>query len=637
MTADPSPPDAAPGAWPSPLSAAEVAAGGVHLGDVALSDGGTTVWWTELRPTEGGRTTVLRKRADGPAEEMVPPGFDARTRVHEYGGRCFLPLNDGLVTSDGPEQRLWRIEDGAAVPLTPPTDRADRYAEPLLLPGGTHLLCVRERLGERVAHALVAVALDGSGTTELWTGSDFVAAACVSPDGERVAFLTWDHPRMPWDGTELRVAPLLPGPALGSAAVVLGGRSESVFQPEWEDDRTLRAVSDRSGWWNLVRVPAEGGEPAALWTVEQECGWPQWRLGYASHGAVETGVAVVHGRATQSLGVLADGQVEDLDLPFTSWSPSMAANGRTVVAVAATATTGWSVVRVDVATGAYERVAGPPDPDPEWTPAPETVELPTAGGRTTWAHLYPPTSPEHGTDGPTPWVVFVHGGPTSQTFPHFDAEKAFFTSRGIGVADVDHGGSTGHGRAYRELLRGRWGEVDVDDCEAVARALVAQGRASGVAIRGGSAGGWTVLSALTRGSSPFGAGTSYYGVADLAGMAAVTHDFESRYVDGLVPPDQWQERSPLTRADRLDRPLLLLQGLEDPVVPPAQAEDMAAALAGRGVPYGYVTYPGEAHGFEHAENVASSLEAELSFYGQVFGFVPPGVPVVPLHGDPAGA
>jgi dipeptidyl aminopeptidase/acylaminoacyl peptidase len=625
----------APGAWPSPLSAADVAAGGVSYTDVAVSDGGATVWWTENRPAEDGRTVLLRRRGSGPAEEVLPAGFDARTRVHEYGGRCFLPVDDAVVVSDNAEQRLWLVSDGRAVPLTPPTDRADRYAEPVLLPDGDAVVCVRERHGERVTHALVAVALDGSGTTELWTGSDFVAGARVSPDGSRLAFLTWDHPRMPWDGTELRVAPLLPGPALGPDSVVLGGPAEAVFQPEWGADGRLRAVSDRSGWWNLVEVDASGAVDP-LWPVEQECGWPMWRVGYASHGAVDDGVAFVHGQAAQSLGVLADGAVRELDLPFTAWSPAFATAGRVVVAIAATPTTGWTVLRIDTATGGWERVAGPDEPDPAWTPVPETVELPSVEGRTTWAHLYPPASPVEVADGPVPWVVLVHGGPTAQTFPRYDEEKAYFTSRGIGVVEVDHGGSTGHGRAYRELLRGRWGEVDVDDCEAVARWLVDTGRASGVAIRGGSAGGWTVLSALTRGGSAFGAGTSYYGVADLAGMAATTHDFESRYLDGLVPPAAWEERSPLTRVDRLDRPLLLLQGLKDPVVPPEQAELMAAALAERGVPHAYLTFPDEAHGFEKAEDVAASLEAELSFYGQVFGFDPPDVPRIVLRGRPTG-
>jgi dipeptidyl aminopeptidase/acylaminoacyl peptidase len=291
------------------------------------------------------------------------------------------------------------------------------------------------------------------------------------------------------------------------------------------------------------------------------------------------------------------------------------------------------VVAVDTATGRWRVVAGPEQPDPRWAPVPERLQVPSVGGRTTHAVLYPPTSPTARVPDGTapPAVVFVHGGPTSSSPVLYRPDIAFFTSRGIAVVDVDHGGSTGYGRAYREALRGQWGVVDVEDCEAVARALVAQGRASAVAVRGGSAGGWTVLAALTRGGSPFAAGTSYYGVADLTSLAATTHDFESRYLDALVPPDQWQARSPLTRVDRLDRPVLLLQGLDDPVVPPDQAERFLAALEGSGVPHAYLAFAGEAHGFRRAETVVAALHAELSFYGQVMGFDPPGVPRLPLR------
>jgi dipeptidyl aminopeptidase/acylaminoacyl peptidase len=628
-----------PGTWPSPLTAEAVAAGGVALGPVAVTDGGRTVWWTESRPAEGGRSVVLRRTGEGPPEEVVPAGFDARTRVHEYGGRCWLPVVDegqpggGLLTSAHGDQRLWRLDGSSLRPLTPDTGAVDRYADPVLLPGGTHVLCVRERVAEPVTHALVAVPLDGSGdVVELWTGSDFVAGAAVSPDGERVAFLTWDHPRMPWDGTELRVAPLLAGPELGDATVLLGGPLESVLAPTWDGPDAVVASTDRSDWWNLVRIPAAGGEPEPLWPVAQDCGGPLWLLGFRSHVPLRGGrTAVVHaGR----LAVLStDGEPTDVDAPFDTWGPWLDTDGDVVVGTAWTATTRPSVVAVDTATGAWRVVAGPEQPDPQWAPVPERLQVPSAGGRTTHAVLYPPTSPTARVPDGTapPAVVFVHGGPTSSSPVVYRPDIAFFTSRGIAVVDVDHGGSTGYGRTYRETLRGQWGVVDVEDCEAVARALVTQGRASAVAIRGGSAGGWTVLAALTRGDSPFAAGTSYYGVADLTSMAATTHDFESRYLDALVPPEEWEARSPLTRVDRLDRPVLLLQGLDDPVVPPDQAERFLAALEGSGVPHAYLGFPGEAHGFRRAETVVAALHAELSFYGQVMGFDPPGVPRLALR------
>ena len=632
--------DAAPrpgGSWPSPLAAAQVAAGATAYRQVAVTDRGRTVWWSESRPLEGGRTTVLRRTENGPVEEVLPAGLDARTRVHEYGGSCWLPLDDRLVTSSLADQRLWLVEGGAAAALTPETGAVDRYGEPQLLPGGTHVLCVRERAGEQVVHQLVAVPLDGSGqVVVLWDGSDFVSSAAVSPDGTRLALVTWDHPRMPWDGTELRVAALLPGPALGPATTVLGGQRESVQTPAWEPGGTLRAVTDRSGWWNLVRLADAGGGPVEpLWPVERECGWPMWRLGASSHVDLSGGrVAFLQGGR---LAVLAsDGTVRDLDLPL-SFGSALAADGDTVVGIAWTSTTLPEVVAVDTVAGSWRTVAGPEQPDPAWAPAPTSVEVPSADGRTTYAHVYPPTSPQaqlpEGTAAP--YVVFVHGGPTSQVPQRYSGEIAFFTSRGIGVVDVDYGGSSGYGRAYRELLRGQWGVVDVEDCEAVATWLRGTGRASAVVIRGGSAGGWTVLAALTRGGSAFAAGTSYYGVADLVPMALDTHDFESRYLDGLVGPlpearEVYDSRSPLSHVDRLDRPVLLLQGLDDPVVPPAQAELLLAALAGKGVPHAYLAFEGEAHGFRRAETIIAALEAELSFYGQVLGFVPPDVPVLPL-------
>ena len=628
------------GTWPSPLTAAQVSAASTAYGDVAVTDEGRTVWWAESRPSEGGRTTVLRRTGKGPVEQVLPAGLDARTRVHEYGGRCWLPHGSGLITSNLADQRLWLIgADGSAQALTHETGATDRYAEPTMLPGGTHLLCIREQVGERTTHQLVAVPLDGSAeVTTLWDGSDFVGSPAVAPDGARVAFVTWDHPRMPWDGTELRVADLFPGPVLGEVRTVLGGPEESVQTPAWEGD-VLRAVTDRTGWWNLVRLQADDVEP--IWPVEQECGWPMWRLGMTSHRTLSGGrTAVVHdGR----LAVLeGDGSVTDVDVPFTGWAPSLASDTDVLVGVAWTPSTLPQVVAVDLSQdpASWRVVAGPEQPHPAWAPAPETVEVPSTDGRTTYAHLYPPTSPTARLPegAGAPYVVLVHGGPTAHVPQRYSALTAYFTSRGIGIADVDYGGSSGYGRAYRELLRGQWGVVDVEDCEAVARWLLESGRATSVAISGGSAGGWTVLCALTRGDSVFGAGTSSYGVADLVPLAEGTHDFESRYLDGLVGPlpaarPVYDERSPLSRVDQLDRPVLLLQGLDDPVVPPAQAERFVAALQDKGVPHAYLAFPGEAHGFRKAETQITALEAELSFYGQVFGFATPGVPLLSLqHG-----
>lgn len=649
------------GAWPSPISAADVAAGGLRLG--FATPVGDEVWWSEGRPAEGGRMAVVRRTAAGEVTDVLPSGWSARTRVHEYGGLAWLPVPaDGgtaLVFAAWDDQRVYRLDPGSRspVPLTaaPPEPAAWRYADPVLAPAGDAVWWVREAHADGgITRAIVAVPLDGSGAKdpaavrEIAGGSDFLAAPRPSPDGRRVAWVAWDHPRMPWDGTELRVGTLGEGGTVTSVRTVLGGETESVLQPEWADDTTLYAVSDRSGWWNLYRLAVpldqiDGGEPEALCPRAEEFGAPLWMLGFRTYGILGDGrLAVRHGTDTDLLGVLdpATGELTDLDLPVTAWSAVLSVAGSRVAGVAGSPSEPAAVVVADVATGAFERLrsATTEVPDPAYLPEVRSITVPGPGERDVHAHVYPPRSPAAvapSGDLP-PYVVFVHGGPTSNSPAVFDLEKAYFTSRGVGVVDVNYGGSSGYGRAYRERLRRQWGVVDVEDCVAVARALVESGDADGarLAIRGGSAGGWTTLAALT-GTDVFATGASYYGVAELEHFVADTHDFESRYVDGLVgtlPEDRdvYVERAPLSHVDRLDRPVLLLQGLDDKVVPPSQAELFVEALARKGIPHAYLAFAGEQHGFRRAETVITALEAELSFYGQVFGFTPPDVPVLPL-------
>jgi dipeptidyl aminopeptidase/acylaminoacyl peptidase len=664
------------GAWPSPIGAADVAVASVRFsGPVPVdppNSGGSgvesstaraEVWWTETRPAEGGRTVVVRRDAAGTVSDVLPTGWSARTRVHEYGGTAWLALpGGGLTFANWDDQRVYRLDPGSGVPvpLTPePAEPAAlRYADPVPAPDAGEVWWVREAHEDgTIRRSLVAVPLSGAGAAdpaavrEIVAGSDFLASPRPSPDGRRVAWIAWDHPRMPWDGTELRVGVLGDDGTVTGVRTVLGGETESVLQPEWADADTLYAISDRSGWWNLYRLPAAGGTPEPLCPRTEEFAQPLWMLGTVTYLPLADGRLVVqHGTDTVALGVLdpATGELTDLDLPYTQWGTTLAAAGTTVYATAASAVESLVVVAVDIpagaggttGTGTVLRRSMADPPDPAYLPRPRSIVVAGPGERDVHAHVYPPTSPEAvAPDGELPpYVVHVHGGPTGHSAPVLNLEKAYFTSRGIGVVDVNYGGSTGYGRAYRERLRRQWGIVDVEDCVATVQALVRDGLADAdrLGIRGGSAGGWTTLAALTT-TDVFGAGVSYYGVAELIRFAEDTHDFESRYIDGLVgtlPEDRdvYVERAPLSHVDQLSCPVLLLQGLEDKVVPPSQAELFVAALEKKGIPHAYLAFAGEQHGFRKQETVVAALEAELSFYGQVFGFEPPDVPALPLAG-----
>jgi dipeptidyl aminopeptidase/acylaminoacyl peptidase len=518
-----------------------------------------------------------------------------------------------------------------------------RYAD--LLEVGPDVWCVRERHRDGVVDRhLVAVALDGSlSVRELVGGSDFLAHPRVSPDGTQLAWLAWDHPRMPWEGTELRVAPIDEIGGIGPVRTVLGGPAESVLQPEWADDDNLYAITDRSDWWNLVRVPAAGGDPVPLHPLAEEFGAPLWGLGQRTYADLGGGrLAVVRGTGQRALGILdtTDGSLRDLDLPFTRWASSVSALDGVVLNVVGSPLIPTSLVRINLDPVSWELIAASSahDIDAGWLPVPTIEALPGPHGRVVHAVIYPPTSPTYaGPEGESPpYIVFVHGGPTSQAMAAQDIEKAFFTSRGVGIIDVNHGGSTGYGRAYRDLLREAWGVVDVEDCVAAAQALAAAGRAdpARLVIRGGSAGGWTVLSALTQ-TDAFAAGTSYFGVAELLRFTEDTHDFESRYNDYLIGPlpeqrQRYIDRAPLSHVDDLSCPVLLLQGDQDLVVPPSQSEMFRDALLRKHIPHAYILFAGEGHGFRKAATIIAALSAELSFYGQVLGFDPPGIPRLEL-------
>jgi dipeptidyl aminopeptidase/acylaminoacyl peptidase len=677
------------GEWPSPIDGADVARKQVGLAFPTIDAAG--VWWQESRPEQGGRLAVVCQGPDGISRDLLPMPWNARTRVHEYGGKSYLPLPGGFVFANFGDQRLYRcwVTDQAGTaqsgpaepePLTPApgADAAYRFADFALSPDGDEVWCVRERHGAsrdgagqdghgRITRAIVAVPLDGSAADDpaairiLVSGSDFYAYPAPSPDGTRLAWICWDHPRMPWDGTELRVAALDDGGPVSDKSqqqLIMGCATESVLAPVWRDDRSLYAISDRSGWWNLYLADLLAF-PRALCPREEEFAGPLWQLGLSPYAVLGDGrIAVAHGTGETRLGALdpETGQLTDVDLPYSVFVSGLCAAGQTVAAIAGGPTMPMTVISVEVpAPGDLRAVAvrelnrgADSLPDPAYLPAPRAARLTGPSGSVVHALVYPPANPAvQGPDGERPpYIVWVHGGPTSQVVPRLDLEKAYFTSRGIGIIDVNYGGSSGYGRAYRERLRGQWGVVDVADVMTAALALAEAGEADGkrLGIRGGSAGGWTALAAVTSGiamaeggprGGVFAAAASYFGVSDLRGFAAQTHDFESRYLDGLIGPlpeceALYTERAPVGHVNGATCPVLLLQGLDDPVVPPAQAESIAADLAAHGIPYAYITFEGESHGFRKAENIVASLEAELSFYGQIMGFTPPGVPPVPL-------
>ncbi|MFF9813462.1 LpqB family beta-propeller domain-containing protein [Streptomyces sp. NPDC014006] len=635
------------GSWPSPIDAALAAAHDGYPEYVGFV--GDEAWWTEPRPTEGGRRTLVRRHADGRREPVLPAPWNVRSRVIEYGGRPWAgALHEGrplVVFTHFADQRLYVYEPGGEPrPLTP---AGPRWAEPQILLARGEVWCVLEEFTgpapTDVRRVLAAVPLDGSaaedrGAVRELTGERhrFVTGPRLAPDGRRAAWLAWDHPRMPWDGTELLVADVGPDGTFGEPRVIAGGEQESVAQADWSADGRLLYASDRTGWWNLYR----DGEP--LCPREEEFGGPLWKLGQRWFAPLESGlIAVLHGRGPAVLGILdpETGDLVDAVGPWTEFAATLAVHGDRVLAVGAGARSGGEVVELDTCTG-RARVIGADHEDavdPAYCPEPQARTFTGPGGREIHAHVYPPHHPHCAAPQGElpPYVVWAHGGPTGRSPLVLDLEIAYFTSRGIGVAEVNYGGSTGYGRVYRERLREQWGVVDVEDCAAVALALAEEGTAdrARLAIRGGSAGGWTAAASLAT-TDVYACGTIIYPVLDLIGWASGgTHDFESRYLDSLVgpfSPERYAERSPLTHADRITAPFLLLQGLDDVICPPAQCERFLARLEGRRLPHAYIAFEGEGHGFRRAETMIRALEAELSLYAQVFGMNATGVPRLEL-------
>jgi dipeptidyl aminopeptidase/acylaminoacyl peptidase len=626
------------GSWKSPITAAMIAEGAVRLAQPEFGEG--AVYWLESRPKEGGRYVVVRRGPDGETADAIPRSFNSRTRVHEYGGASYLLGGQSLFFSNFDDQRLYRQDPGGEpVPITPEpaAPAALRYADGRITRDGATIVCVREsHEGEEVVNELVALPADGSAPPSvIASGHDFYSFPRPSPDGRMLAWTSWDHPRMPWDGTELWVAELAADGEPRNERRIAGGPEESIFQPEWAPDGSLHFVSDRSGWWNLYRREGEGDR--ALTPIEAEFGVPQWAFGLATYAFLEDGtIACAYtSEGIWRLGLLRPGDeaIEEVEAAYLPAAlPGLRSRGTWIAFVGASPTRAPAVVSLDVESGAQEVLARSMEGEiePDFISVPRPLEFPTEGGLEAHALFYAPRNDhfEAAADERPPLLVVSHGGPTAAAESSLDAEIQFWTSRGLAVVDVNYGGSTGYGRAYRERLRGKWGEIDTADCLNAASYLAQAGEVDGelLAIRGGSAGGYTTLCALAF-HDLFAVGASYFGVADAELLAKDTHKFESRYLDGLIGPypeaaSLYRERSPIYAADRISCPVILFQGLEDEVVPPSQAEEMVAALERSRIPYSYLAFEGEQHGFRRSETIREALESELYFYSRILRFDP---------------
>lgn len=626
------------GSWKSPITSDLIVAGGIGLGllktdsDPAVAE---AIYWIEVRPSEGGRSVIVRWTPEDGREDMTPAPFNARTRVHEYGGGDYTVYQGTIYFTNFIDQRIYRQRPGEAPEAVTP-EGAFRYADLLYDARGNRLFAVREdhsQEGEEAVNTLVVLALDGSDAGQvLVSGSDFYASPCLSPDGQRLAWLSWNHPNMPWDGTELWTADLGADNRLVNQQRVAGGREESIFQPQWSPDGTLYFISDHSGWWNLYRWRENEGEVEPLYPMEAEFGLPQWVFGLSTYAFADAQSIICtytqNGKRTMARLDLEARTLTPYELPLAG--TYICTTNDYFYFIGGSPTHHFSVVRTNIETGDYEvlRVSSTVEIDPGYLSIGRPIEFPTENGLTAHAYYYPPQNADY--TGPAdelpPLIVASHGGPTSQASNTLSAAIQYWTSRGIAFLDVNYGGSTGYGRAYRERLNGNWGIVDVQDCINGARYLADQGLVDPkrMAIRGGSAGGYTTLCAITY-HDVFSAAASHYGVSDAEALAKDTHKFESRYLDNLIGPyperrDIYIERSPIHATERINCALILFQGLEDKVVPPDQSEKMFLAVRAREQPVAYLAFEGEQHGFRQAANIKRALDAELYFYSKVYGF-----------------
>ncbi len=623
------------GYWKSPITSDLIVSATIGLGPVVLD--GDDIYWIEMRPQEGGRNVLVRRTPDNQLVDVTVAPFNVRTRVNEYGGGSFFVNKSTVYFCNFADQHLYRQSLNAEPQqLSQGQSGGDlRYADMIIDPVRDRLICVREDhtgRGHEPVDTLVSISLSDGNAQILVSGSEFYSSPRISPDGTKLAWLSWNHPNMPWNGTELWVSEITADGSLNTPKLIAGGVDESIFQPEWSPDNILYFVSDRTGWWNFYRW--QNGNTESLCEMQAEFGLPQWVFGMSTYGFDANRIICTY--TQNGIWYLASldtttKQLTKIDTPYTEISSLKTAPGR-VVFSAASPTESTAIVELNLSSGELQvlRRSSEMEIDPGYISQPQPIEFPTENGLTAYAFFYPPKNQDYNAPAgeKPPVLVKSHGGPTAATSSQLNLRIQYWTSRGFAFLDVNYGGSTGYGREYHQRLDGKWGIVDVDDCANAARYLADQGLVDGerMAIAGGSAGGYTTLCALTF-RDVFKAGASYYGVSDLEALAKDTHKFEARYLDRLIGAyperqDIYIERSPIHFTDKLSCPVIFFQGLEDKVVPPNQAEMMVEALKAKGLPVAYVPFEGEQHGFRRAENIKRAIDGEFYFYSRVFGFKP---------------
>lgn len=623
------------GSWKSPITSDLIVSKTVGLAGVASE--GNNIYWLESRPREKGRNVLVKLSKDGQVEDVTPPPFNIRTRVHEYGGGAYLIADNTVYFSNYQDGRVYQQQIGKS-PEVITDESAIRYADFVLDQSRNRLICIAEdhsQTDHEPVNSIVAIALATGEITTLVSGNDFYTSPRISPDSQHLAFISWDHPDMPWDSSYLRWGNIAQDGSIENIAIVAGGEAESICEAKWSPDGRLHFSSDKSDWWNIYRRNADGSIEC-LHPMSAEFAYPHWVFGLSTYDFINAELifCTYSENGSWHLGTIntVSKQFSEIESDYTNISCVDISSDAQALFIAGSPSKPTAVVKLNLETKASQilKTAGTLDIDPSYLSLPEAIAFTTANNLTAYAWYYPPQNKDYTAPAGElpPLLVKSHGGPTAAASVNLNLRIQYWTSRGFAYLDVNYGGSIGYGRQYRQRLEKNWGIVDIDDCVNAAQYLVDQGLADGerLVISGSSAGGYTTLAALTF-RDTFKAGASYYGISDLEILATDTHKFESRYLDRLIgkyPEDKevYQKRSPIYHTEQLSCPVIFFQGLEDKVVPPNQAEMMVEAIKQKGIPVAYVTFADEGHGFRQAENIKKAIDTEFLFYSRIFGFTP---------------